>query len=307
MALGDLFEATTADSTDLYYVDIDAYDTEAYGCVYILDAERPAIVDTGLGTHDDVVLEALAEVGIAPEDLEVIAPTHVHLDHAGGAGSLAEACPNADVYLYEAGADFLTDPGPIWEGTKKALGDRITHYEKPTPVPEDRLVELEDGETVDLGDHALEVHAAPGHAFHQAVFYDPANDGVFTGDAAGIYTPALDSVRHTSPPSDFDLEGCLEDVQMLQDIDPDVLYFGHFGDHAPDGLLDEYAETLRSWVEAVEEKRAELGDDDAVVDHFAEEAAAGGDALDAWGETHVRAEEEMNVRGVLNALDSREE
>ena len=303
MALGNVHEATAGDSTDLYYVDIAAYGTDNYGCVYILDAERPAIVDTGLGTHDDVVLDALAEVGIAADDLEVIAPTHVHLDHAGGAGSLAQACPNADVYLYEAGAQFLVDPDPIWDGTKQAMGERIQYYEEPTPVPEDRLVELEDGATVDLGDHALEVHAAPGHAFHQAVFYDPANDGVFTADAAGISTPDLDEVRYTTPLADFNLEQCLADVEMLGELDPGVLYFGHFGDFEPDGLLDSYADTLQSWVERIETKREELDDDEAVIEYFVEEAVTGGGAVESWGESHIRAEEELNVRGVLKYLD----
>lgn len=303
MALDDLHEATAAGTADLYYLDVNMYDTPEYGLVYILDAERPALVDTGTGLHHDRILDAMEAVGIAPEDLEVIAPTHVHLDHAGGAHLLAEACPNADVYLYEAGAQFLADPTAIWEGTKEVVGDRIEYYVEPEPIPEGRLVELEDGETVDLGDHALEVHHAPGHAFHQAVFYDPANDGVFTADAAGINSPALDGVRQTSPPPGFDLEGCLADVEMLQDLDPAALYYAHFGDRETGTLLSEYAEVLETWVEAVAEKREELEDDEAVLEYFAERAATVG----TWSEAHAQAEERMNVRGVLHYLDQREE
>jgi glyoxylase-like metal-dependent hydrolase (beta-lactamase superfamily II) len=302
MALGDIQEATAAGTTDLYYVDVEMYDTPEYGLVYILDAERPALIDTGTGFNYETVLEAMETVGIAPEDLEVIAPTHVHLDHAGGAHLLADACPNADVCVYEAGAQFLTDPTAIWEGTKKVIGDRIDYYVEPEPIPEQRVVELEDGETLDLGDHALEVHHAPGHAFHQAVFYDPANDGVFTADAAGINSPAVDGLTHTSPPPGFDLEGCLDDVETLQDLDPSALYYAHFGDRETGDLLAEYAEVLESWVDRVAATREELEDDEAVAAYFAERA----ETVEAWGEAHAREEERMNVSGVLHYLDQRE-
>ena len=302
MTLGELYEATAAGTTDLYYVDVEMYDTSGYGLVYILDAERPALVDTGTGLRHETVLDAMSEVGIEPEDLEVIAPTHVHLDHAGGAGLLAQACPNADVYTYEAGVQFLADPTRIWEGTKTVMEDRIRYYVEPEPVPEHRLVPLADGDTVDLGDHALDVHHAPGHAFHQAVFYDPANDGVFTADAAGINSPQLDGVRHTTPPPGFDLEGCLEDVELLRDLDPSALYYAHFGDRETGGLLGEYAEVLKTWVERVENKRAELRDDDAVAEYFAERAETAG----AWRPAHAREEERMNVSGVFHYLDQRE-
>jgi len=302
MALGDIYEATAGDSTDLYYVDTGMYATSEYGAVYILDAERPALVETGIGTNYEVVLDALGTVGIDPAALEVIAPTHLHLDHAGGAGFLADACPNADVCIYEAGAGALVDPDRLWAGTKAAVGEQIQYYTEPRPVPADRVVELADGDTVDLGDHALEVHHAPGHAFHQAVYYDPENDGVFTADAAGINTPGLDGVHHTSPPSDFDLEECLADVETLQELDPAALYYTHFGDREADGLLAAYAETLGAWIGRVAEKRAQLGDEEAVERYFADRAGT----VDAWGEEKARAEERMNVRGALQYLDGRD-
>jgi glyoxylase-like metal-dependent hydrolase (beta-lactamase superfamily II) len=293
MARGDCFEAPAGTSTDLYYVDTGMFDTAGYGGAYILDAERPALVDTGIGTHYDVILSAMAEVGIAPEDLAVIAPTHVHLDHAGGVGHLADACPGATVCCHEAGVAHLVDPGRLWAGTKAAVGDLVEFYTEPEPVPEDRTRALADGDTVDLGDHALEVHHAPGHAPHQAVFYDPENDGVFTADAAGICTPGLDGVRQTSPPPDFDL------AQVLAELDASALYYPHFGDHEPDGLLATYATVIEEWVAEVRRQRERLGEDEAVVEYFLEQTAPVG----AWGQRKARGEERMNVRGVLGYLD----
>ncbi len=301
MARGDIYEATAGDSTDLYYVDTGMYDVAEYGSVYVLDDDRPALIDTGIGTHHEVVLDAVEEIGVTPAEIEVIAPTHAHLDHAGGAGYLLEECPNADVYVYEAAESLLVDPTALWKGTKAAVGGMIDHYVEPKPVPEDRIDGLADGEVVDLGTHSLEVHHAPGHAFHQAIFYEPRNDGVFTADAAGILTPGLDRVRHTTPPPGFDLELCLEDIELLQEIDPSALYYGHFGDYPTEDRLGEYADVLAAWVERVRAKRAELGDDEAVLDYFAEEIAV----VDAWGEPKAHEEERMNVDGVLRYLDER--
>ncbi|GGM57657.1 glyoxylase-like metal-dependent hydrolase (beta-lactamase superfamily II) [Halarchaeum rubridurum] len=287
--------------TDVHYVDTGMYDTPGYGAVYVLDGERPAVLDTGIGTHHDRVLDALDAVGIAREDLAAIVVSHVHLDHAGGAGFLAAACPNADVYVHEVGAPHLVDPADLVAGTKRAVGDQWRYYVEPEPVPEDRVVELVDGDAIDLGDRTLTAHHAPGHAPHQVVLEDDRDGFVHTADAAGIWVPALGEVHETSPPPNFDLETCLDDVETIRGCDPDVLLYPHFGPVAEDvdGVLDDYADTLTEWVARVREKRAELDDDEAVERYFAERTA-----LDGVWPAHKAAEEvAMNVRGVLVALD----
>ncbi|QDX40442.1 MBL fold metallo-hydrolase [Salarchaeum sp. JOR-1] len=298
MQPGDV--AAVPSCTDIHYVDTGMYDTAEYGAVYVVDAERPAIVDAGIGTNYERILDALDAAGIAREDVEVIAPTHVHLDHAGGAGLLAEACPNADVYVHELGARHLVDPSRLVAGTKNAVGDQWQFYVEPTPVPEERVVELTDGDTIDLGSRALDVHHAPGHAPHQVVFRDDRDDAVFVADAAGIYVPDRDAVRETSPPPNFDLEQCLDDVSMIRDLDPDALLYPHFGPVADDvdDRLAGYADTLTEWVEAVEAKYAELGDGEAVQEYFAENT----DISAVWGSRKAREETAMNVRGVLGYL-----
>ena len=300
MAIGDVTTVTAGDCTDLHYVDTGMYDVSGYGVVYVLDAERPALVETGIGTNYERVLGAVRAVGLTPEEIEVLAVTHVHLDHAGGAGFLAEACPDADVYVHERGAPHLVDPGRLWEGTKRAVGDQIKFYTEPEPVPEERVVEVHNGQTVDLGDHSLAVHHAPGHAPHQVVFYDPENGAVFTADAAGIYSPARDELFPTSPPPNFDPEGCQSDIGLLEEIEPDVLCYTHFGAAETGDRLARYAEVLEEWVGAIAEKRAELGDDETVVEHFVERADA---ERELWDAEKSEAEVAMNVRGVLRALD----
>ena len=298
MAIGELYSVDAA--SGVHYVDVGVHGVPDYGSVYVVDAAEPAIVDTGTGRNHDLVLDALAELDIAPDDVRHVLLTHAHLDHAGGAGYLAEVCPNATVRLHEAGAPHLVDPERLVAGTKKAVGDQWAFYADPVPIPEARVDSLVGGDEIDLGDRSLSVHHAPGHAPHQTTFFDPDDGVLFTGDAAGIHVPGRDTLKETSPPPQFDLEGCLDDVRAIEAIDPDTLCFGHFGSVAyrPE-LMTMYKRTLVEWVEAVRRKRAELGDDDAVRGHFADTT----DLAEEWSGRKARAEERLNAGGVLTALD----
>jgi glyoxylase-like metal-dependent hydrolase (beta-lactamase superfamily II) len=300
MAIGDVFEVTEGDCTDLYYLDTGMYGTPEYGSVYVIDAERPAVVDTGTGTSRDLLFDALDRIGIGERDVEYVLPTHVHLDHAGGAGFLAERYPNATVLTHEIGVPHLTDPGRLVAGTKAVVGDQWKYYVEPKPVPEDRIEGLTGGDTIDLGDRELDVIHAPGHAPHQTVFHDSRDDVLFTADAAGIFVPQTGRVRQTTPPSNFDLDQCLADAETVVQRDPTLLCFGHFGPvHYSEDLLSGYKRTLVEWVETVREKRAELADDEAVVEYFVEHSRM----VDVWGEEKARAEERLNATGVLGYLD----
>jgi glyoxylase-like metal-dependent hydrolase (beta-lactamase superfamily II) len=301
MSPGDVFDVDGCDG--VFYVDTGMYDTAEYGSVYLIDAERPAVVDTGIGTNYERILDALDETGIGREDLAILA-THVHLDHAGGAGFLAEECPGAEVFVHELGARHLADPERLVEGTKEAVGDQWQYYTEPKPVAEDQLVELEGGDTIDLGSREIAVHHAPGHAPHQVVYEDTSCDAVFTADAAGIWVPSQDRVRETSPPPNFDLEQCIDDVELIRRLDPDHLLYAHFGPGPDDtdAVLRQYEQVLRDWVDAVEREVVERGSEEAAVDHF----KATTEVEDVWGEHKARAETAMNVRGVLHYLKTRE-
>jgi glyoxylase-like metal-dependent hydrolase (beta-lactamase superfamily II) len=298
MNIGDI--AAVPGAADTTYVDTGMYDVSEYGAVYLIDAEEPALVDTGIGTNYERILDLLDAADVAPEDLSYILVTHVHLDHAGGAGLLAAACPDAEVLVNEMGVRHLVDPERLVAGTKAAVGDMWKYYADPEPVPEDRISGLAGGDVVDLGDHALDVIPVPGHAPHQVAFHDRTTDALFVADAAGIYVPAHDGVWQTSPPSNFDLEQCLDDVATLKEREPDVLCYPHFGPKTYEGeMLDEYTRVLSGWVETISDVRADLDDDEAVVDYFVERDGM----ASVWGEEKAHTEAAMNVRGVLGYLD----
>ncbi|MFB6111623.1 MAG: MBL fold metallo-hydrolase [Halobacteriaceae archaeon] len=296
MAVGDVFDVDGC--PDIYYVDTGMYDTAEYGAVYIIDAQRPAVVDTGIGTHVDRIRTALDRIGIERSELAAIVPTHVHLDHAGGAGFLADSYPTATVHVHEIGAPHLADPERLVEGTRRAVGDQWQYYVEPKPVPADRIAELTDGSVIDLGDRTLTAHHAPGHAPHQVVLADDRSGAVFTADAAGIWVPSMDAVRETTPPPNFDLDQCLADVELITSLDPEQLLYPHFGP-APRRALERYPEVLEEWVATVREAVARHGS----VEAAAEALAADADTAAIWGAHKAKGETAMNVRGVAHALD----
>lgn len=297
MARGDLEAVRDADG--IYFHDTGMYDVEEYGSVYIVDADDPAVVDTGIGTNRAGLFESIESVlnGRTPA---YILPTHAHLDHAGGAGFLAEEYPDATVLAHERAVPHLIDPERLVSGTKQAVGDQWRYYVEPKPIPENRIESLTDGDLIDLGSRILDVRAAPGHAPHQVVFYDRQDGAVFTGDAAGIYIRKTDEIRITSPPPQFHAKQCIDDVNAIQDLEPEIFCFGHFGSRPYDAdLLDEYKRTIVEWVEAVKQKRTQLSNDGAVIEYFVDNARI----VDVWGEEKSRAEARLNARGAIAYLD----
>lgn len=294
-----LYPVDQAACEDTYYVDLGMHDVPKSGAAYIIAGDSPTIVETGVGRHYERILKALDALCIETDDVELIALTHVHLDHAGGAGYLANACPNATVATYKDGARHLVNPERLIAGTKQVVGDLWQFYGEPIPVPEERVEPLSDGATIDLGEHELKVHHAPGHADHQAIFYDQKTDWVFVGDAAGIYIPQLDRLEATTPPVDFDLEQSLADLEMIRELSPEGLLYTHFGPRSDtEQAIDDYRVVLTSWVNSIREKREELSEDLAVENYFVRNS----DLVDLWGETKARTEAGMNVRGVLQYL-----
>ncbi|MWG35809.1 MBL fold metallo-hydrolase [Halomarina oriensis] len=275
-----------------YLLDAHLFGTPGALSAYVLDAERPVLVDAGTADSVDRFAEALDRLAIAPADVAAVLVTHVHLDHAGGAGALADHCENATVYVHERGVGYLTDPerlARLRESVDAATG-RTDPYGVPQPIPEDRVVAVSGGETLDCGDHTLEFVDAPGHAPHHYAVFDETTDALFAIDSAGQFFE--ERLYPTTPPPSFDLDANVETCERLRALEPSLNLYGHFGPGGDDavGELERYADLLTEWVEAVETLAGVHGDVTAIVE-----------ALDGrWQSPTV----ERDVAGVLAARDA---
>ncbi|GBC76501.1 Hydroxyacylglutathione hydrolase [bacterium HR07] len=283
---------------DLYILDTGMLGLERYGALYILKAPQPAIIETGFSHTLDKTLQALDELEIRRQDVAYIMPTHVHLDHAGGTGHLAEACPNATVIVHEQGAPHVIDPTKLLESVQRAVGPLFPFYGTLKPTPKERVLSVKGGEVFHLGDgYELEVIAAPGHAPHQVCFFERKLRGLFTADAAGIYRPWGAGLLLTTPPPAFHLEQSLETLARLKALHPKLLLYTHWGAHTDISLLDQYAQMLQDWVSEIERAKKTLTDDQAVKEHFVQRETPR--LKEHYPELILRGEIEMNVQGVL--------
>lgn len=283
-----------AGAPGVYTVDNQLFGTPDALATYVVDADRPALLDAGGANTVDRILDAMDALGIAREELAYVLVTHLHLDHAGGAGHVAEVCPNAEVVVHERGSEYLTDRDRLdhlRESVSRAAGTEDP-YGEPKLLPTDRVREVGGGETLDLGDRELDVYDAPGHAPHHYVCFDEADGTLYAADAVGEYY--RDRAIPSTPPPSFDLEANLETVERLRPLEPDRILYGHFGvGHDGTRLLEQYAEELPEWVEQIAAGRERHGDDAAAI---AEELP------DKWNSNTL----ERDVVGVLVALDRAE-
>ncbi|HKO94683.1 MAG TPA: MBL fold metallo-hydrolase, partial [Polyangiaceae bacterium] len=208
-----------------------------YAAVHIIEREgRAAIVDTGTNASVPLVLAALEQLGIATASVEWVLLTHVHLDHAGGAGLLLEALPRARAVVHPRGVAHLVDPSRLVNATRAVYGaERFERlYGTLVPIAAERIVETHDLDRWALGADEFTILHTPGHALHHQVFFDPRASAVFTGDTFGLSYPALESeqgafIVPTTTPTQFDPEQLLASIERLLSLGADAAYLTHFG------------------------------------------------------------------------------
>jgi len=209
---------------------------------FIVDQGRVAIVDTGTNYSTPHVLEALRELGHAPDDVDAVILTHVHLDHAGGAGSLMRELPRAQLWVHPRGAQHMIDPAKLIAGSKVVYGDALYEslYGDLIPVPASRVRTFEDGETAQLGGRTLEFLHTPGHALHHQSIHDTKARVVFTGDTFGLSYRELDTERGpfvvpTTTPTQFDPDQLRQSVARIAALQPQAVCMTHFTrvEHVP--------------------------------------------------------------------------
>jgi glyoxylase-like metal-dependent hydrolase (beta-lactamase superfamily II) len=196
---------------------------------------RAAFVDTGTDHSIPHLLAALAAAGLSPECVDFILLTHIHLDHAGGAGGLARVLPHATVVVHPRGAAHLRDPAKLIAATRTVYGDANFErlYGKIEAVPAERLLAVEDGHRLTLGAQELELIHTPGHALHHLCIVDRASGVVFAGDTFGVSYRELDTeagefILATTTPSQFDPAQLHASIDRILALRPGAVYLTHY-------------------------------------------------------------------------------
>lgn len=220
---------------------ITAVDTEylrpGLAAAHIIErAGRAAIVDAGTVHSVPYLLAALKRLGLPPEAVEYLFITHVHLDHAGGAGRLLQELPNARAMLHPRGASHLIAPDRLIAASKVVYGEQryLELYGDLVPMPAGRVVVTADGQRFELGGSPFECVHTPGHALHHQCLVDLGHRGVFTGDTFGLSYRPFDTERGafivpTTTPTQFDPGQLVASIDRLLAYHPRAAYLTHFG------------------------------------------------------------------------------
>ena len=214
------------------------FEREGFAAVYILESDGgAAIVDTAHRGSLPIALRALPELGLSPESVKFVLLTHVHLDHAGGAGAYVERFGNARLVVHERGARHMVDPAKLLEGARAVYGAEETErmYGVLVAVPQDRVLVPKDGERIALGSRTIVPLDTPGHARHHLTYFVEDARAAFTGDVFGMNYPELESegrqgIVPSTSPVQFDPAEMHRSIDRIVALSPARIFPAHFGD-----------------------------------------------------------------------------
>jgi glyoxylase-like metal-dependent hydrolase (beta-lactamase superfamily II) len=247
---------------NIYLIDNRLYGIPKWGSVYLIDEAEKALIDAGPATSVSTVLEGIKKIGVRPEDINYLIVTHIHLDHAGGAGVLLRDMPQAQVVVHHKGARHLVDPTRLVDSVTEAQGEKAMRlFGEVVPIAAERVRSVRGDEIIRLGEkQVLRFIDAPGHAWHELCVYESRNSGLFGGDAIGISVVENEVLLPVTPQPSFDLELYLDTLERLMALKASVIYFAHFGvsDKVQESLQSA-RDKLQAWDKIVAEAIAEKG------------------------------------------------
>ena len=209
---------------------------DRFDAAYLLvHAGRAAFIDSGTNLAVPRLLASLQALGLPPDAVDFVIPTHVHLDHAGGCGLLMQALPEAQLWVHPRGVRHLVDPTALWQGALAVYGqaEMERSYGELVPVPAHRVHATNDGMALDLAGRTLYFADTPGHARHHHCIWDAQSRGWFTGDTFGLSYRELDTaqgafIMPTSTPVQFDPPALHASIDRMMSFDPQCMYLTHY-------------------------------------------------------------------------------
>ncbi len=219
----------------IYAIDTGFYRPRFDAAYLMVEGDRAAFIDTGTNFAVPRLLAALAHVGLTPEAVDYVIPTHVHLDHAGGVGLLVQHLPRATVLVHPRGERHLIDPRALYQGALAVYGraEMERSYGTLQPVPAGRVRASSDGMTVALAGRTLYLADTPGHARHHHCVWDERSRGWFTGDTFGLSYREFDTaagpwILPTSTPVQFEPDVLKRTIARMIGFGPRAMYLTHF-------------------------------------------------------------------------------
>jgi glyoxylase-like metal-dependent hydrolase (beta-lactamase superfamily II) len=212
-----------------------------FDAAYLLVQDGEGVfIDTGVNDSLPRLLATIRLAGLEAHDIKHVIVTHVHLDHAGGAGRLMQALPEATLVVHPRGARHMINPAALVQGASAVYGADVVKatYGELAPIDEARIVQSFDGMTLTLGaassGRILEFWDTPGHAKHHHCIWDPLSQGFFTGDTFGLSYRTLDTplgpyILPTTTPVQFEPEALKQSVQRMLQRQPQCMYLTHYG------------------------------------------------------------------------------
>jgi glyoxylase-like metal-dependent hydrolase (beta-lactamase superfamily II) len=297
---------------DVILIDVHYSRTPQMIGVYLLLGERPALVETGPTSTVPTLLEGVRQAGLDPADLTAVAVTHIHLDHAGGAGELVRRFPHLTVYVHHIGAPHLVDPQRLVASAGRLYGDALPGlFGDVVPVPDARVHPLNDGDIIVLGSRRLVALDTPGHARHHHAYWDHRTGDLFTGDVAGVALPGSRYVRAPTPPPELDIQAWQQSLARVRKLRPQRLLLTHFGPHTwVKDLLAQLEETLQRLARTVADAMVDGTDEAAVIELLRADAyreIAQRDGPDALARYEVIMPIRQSALGLMRYISKKED
>ncbi|MBD3610117.1 MAG: MBL fold metallo-hydrolase [Gammaproteobacteria bacterium] len=232
--------------------------------VYLMQqGDQVAIIETGTAFTVPHILELLQQRGLSAENIAYVIPTHVHLDHAGGAGELMALCPNAQLIIHPFGARHMIDPGRLQQGVIAVYGEENfkQYYGELKPIEAERVIEAADNFELDFNGRKLVFLDTPGHAKHHFCIYDETSNGIFTGDTFGLSYPNLTDgdepfIFATTTPVQFDPEAMLNSIDRLMALKPEKMYLTHYSAITPtQSVVEQLKDSVLAFKTIAEKER----------------------------------------------------
>ncbi len=278
----------------------------------IVENGRAAFIDTGPNSAVPLLLAALEAHGLERDAVDYVIPTHVHLDHAGGAGLLMQQLPQAKLVIHPRGARHLIDPSVLMEGVRAVYGAEVADrdYGQLVPVSEERVITTTDGMVIELSGRPLLFADTPGHARHHHCIWDEASRGWFTGDTFGIVYPELAPyIVPATAPVQFDHKALHESVARLLAKRPEFMYLTHYGAvRDAEKLAVQYLSQVDAMAEAARSLAHETGRHDRLKRAFgdiyiAELRRSGSTQSENFLREILATDIELNAQGLGTWLD----